>query len=95
MRRSQWFWLKLSIYLFHYAALGFAVPGLMIALRRWRQYYSVLAIVGYLLGAYGVLTVSPRYLFPAEVFVWVFAAVGVRRLCGRPITGDLACESAS
>jgi 4-amino-4-deoxy-L-arabinose transferase-like glycosyltransferase len=78
--RSPWFWLKALIYAFHYAALMFAALGAMMALRRWRQYYSVFAIIVYLFGAYGLLTVSPRYLFPAEVLIWVLAAVGVRRL---------------
>ena len=80
VRRSPWFWLKLSIYLFHYVALVCAALGVRVALRQWREYYAVFAIVGYLFGAYGILTVSPRYLFPAEVFVWVLAAAGIRRL---------------
>ncbi len=77
IRHSPWFWLKLSIYVFHYAALAFALLGVALVFRRWRQYYAVFAIVGYLCVVYGILTVSPRYLFPAEVFFWVLGAVGL------------------
>lgn len=78
IRRSPWFWLKLSIYIFHYAALAFVLLGLALLFRQWRRYYAVFAIVGYLFGVYGILTVSPRYLFPAEVFLWILGAAGLR-----------------
>ena len=46
-------------------------------MKRWREAYALYAVVGYLVAVYAVLTVLPRYLFPAEIFLWVFAAAGL------------------
>jgi len=80
IRHSPWFWLKLSIHLLHFTALALALLGVALVLTRWRQYFALFAIIGYLFGVYGILTVTPRYLFPAQVFIWILAAVGLRRL---------------
>jgi 4-amino-4-deoxy-L-arabinose transferase-like glycosyltransferase len=94
IRHSPWFWLKLLIYVLHYAALALALFGVALVLRQWRRYYAVFAIVGYLFGVYGILLVSPRYLFPAEVFLWVLGAVGLHQLWdGRLVRHTVAVGS--
>ena len=80
---APYFLLKLVIYGFHYAALGLGALGAWISIKRWREFYAMYAGVLYLVAAYALLTVLPRYLFPAEVFLWVFAAVGGLRLLAR------------
>ena len=75
--------LKLVIYLIHFAALGLGGVGAWISLRRWRDVYAILAGGLYLVAAYAFLTILPRYLFPAEVFLWVVAAAGALWLSHR------------
>jgi hypothetical protein len=70
------FTLKLVIYAFHYYALILAAAGAVVSIRRWRERFVIYAVIAYLLAAYGLLTVLPRYLFPAEVFLWILAGVG-------------------
>lgn len=68
------FWLKAAIYVFHFTALVLGGAGMWRARGAWRDWYAPYAIVVYLCAVYGLLTVLPRYLFPAEMFLWVFAA---------------------
>jgi 4-amino-4-deoxy-L-arabinose transferase-like glycosyltransferase len=77
------FGMKLVIYAFHAFALAFGAGGAWILRKRWREAYGVVAVIVYLGAAYFPLTVMPRYLFPAEVFVWVLAGVGLTGLWGR------------
>jgi 4-amino-4-deoxy-L-arabinose transferase-like glycosyltransferase len=95
IRHSPWFWLKLSIHLFHFSALAFSLVGAAVVLSRWRRYFALCAIIVYLLGAYGILTVTPRYLFPAQVFIWILAAVGLCRVWNTADQGGSGCESVS
>ncbi len=95
IRHSPWFWLKLSIHLFHFTALAFSLVGAAVVLSRWRQYFALFAIIVYLLGVYGILTVTPRYLFPAQVFIWILAAVGLCRVWHPADQGGSGCESVS
>lgn len=71
---------KLATYVFHYSAVGLGALALGIAVRRWREFYVVLALIGYLIAVHAVLTILPRYLYPAETFLWVLAGVGASRL---------------
>ena len=70
------FWVRLLVYLFHYAALVLAVVGVWATRRQWRIWLPVYGAVAYLILVYGVLNAIPRYLFPAEVFLWVLAGAG-------------------
>jgi 4-amino-4-deoxy-L-arabinose transferase-like glycosyltransferase len=73
------FAVKAAMYGFHYAALTLAGLGAYAARRRWREWLPVCLAIGYLTLAYGVLTVLPRYLFPATIFLWVLAGLGLTR----------------
>jgi 4-amino-4-deoxy-L-arabinose transferase-like glycosyltransferase len=74
---------KLVIYVLHYLALAFAALGAWISLKRSRDVYVVVAVIAYLVAAYSLLTILPRYLFPAEVFAWVLAGAGFSWLWSR------------
>lgn len=67
---------KLATYAFHWAALGLGAVGAWSTRRRWLDAWPVSAPVLYLLVAHWPLAVVPRYLFPAEVFLWVLAGAG-------------------
>ncbi len=71
------FSLKLAVYVFHYFALVLGTLGACVSIRRWREAYALYAVIGYLAAVYAILTVLPRYLFPAETFLWAFAAAGL------------------
>jgi hypothetical protein len=74
------FWAKLAIYIFHYVALIFGTIGVWFSRREWRNYYVPACGIIYFLGTYGVLTILPRYLFPTQIFFWVFAGIGIIRV---------------
>lgn len=74
---SMNFALKLAVYIFHYFALALGLLGACVSIRRWRQAYGLYAVIGCLVAVHALLTVLPRYLFPAEPFLWVFAAMGL------------------
>jgi 4-amino-4-deoxy-L-arabinose transferase-like glycosyltransferase len=77
------FWLRVAIYLFHYAALVLAAIGVRATWSQRHRWFAVHAAILYLLFSYGVLTVSPRYLFPIEIFLWVLASAGLSSLWAR------------
>jgi hypothetical protein len=71
------FWGKILIYIFHYTALIFGVLGAWLSIRRWRIFYTAFAVIVYFIGTYGMLTILPRYLFPTQIFFWLFAGVAI------------------
>jgi len=77
---------KLIIYLFHMAALGLGVLGLVSFWPAWRTAGPVMLIPAYFLLVHFFLTAQPRYLFPAEAFLWVLAGGAVQRLMERRAT---------
>lgn len=74
------FWSKLALYLFHYVGLLAGLVGMWRYRRRWRVALPMLGFIGYLTLVHLVIYALPRYLFPAEVFWWVFAAAALARL---------------
>lgn len=71
------FWARTAIYIFHYAALVFGTLGAWISRHSWRKLYMPFSFILYSLLIYGILTVSPRYLFPVQIFFWIFAGIAV------------------
>lgn len=68
------FWPKLYIYVFHFGVLLATPFALWRQRTRWRQWLVlVLVIVGFS-GAYTLLTIIPRYLFPLMAFYTVLAS---------------------
>lgn len=68
---------KLALYLFHYFALIFGALGAVGSWRRKRVSMIVSATILYLLVTHALLTISPRYLFPAMLLFWVFVGQGL------------------
>ena len=77
LAQAPGFWPKAVLYAAHWSALLLAAVGLWVTRRRWREWGALSATVVYLLVVYGVLIVTPRYLFPAETFLWVLAGTAV------------------
>ena len=71
------FWQKLLLYVFHYVALLVGAAGLILNRRRWRDLWPLYAPFGYFLGIHLVLSAIPRYLFPLEPFLWLFAGAAL------------------
>jgi hypothetical protein len=68
---------KIAVYAWHYAALVLAVVVVGRCRLRWRDALVIVAVIGYFLAVHSVLFVIPRYLFPAELFLWVLAGQAV------------------
>lgn len=71
---AEAFWPKLALYIFHFAALILGLWGMLIGLRRhfWAL-FPLYSMVGYILALHSVLTAIPRYVFPIEPLLWLFA----------------------
>lgn len=78
--QTESFWPKLAMYIFHYTALLGGLAGIWLTRRRWRWTLPPLLFIGYTSAVHLVLEVRPRYIFPTEVFWWVFAAAALARL---------------
>ncbi len=74
---------KLALYLFHYAALIGGLIGIWLYRRRWRVALPMIGLIAYLTLVHLALYALPRYLFPTEVFWWVFAAATLWRIFQR------------
>lgn len=72
------FWSKLALYLLHYVGLLAGLAGMWLYRRQWRVALPMLGVIAYLTLVHLFLYALPRYLFPAEVFWWVFAAAALQ-----------------
>ncbi|HVO44203.1 MAG TPA: glycosyltransferase family 39 protein [Aggregatilineales bacterium] len=71
------FWPKLTLYVFHFGALILGIVGMVLC---WRKFWLALPLVGYFLyttAVHSVLLALPRYLFPVQPVLIVFASVTV------------------
>ncbi len=80
LTRGDAFWQKLALYLFHYAGLIFGLIGMWMYRRRWQIALPMIGFIAYVSLVHLVLYALPRYLFPTEVFWWIFAAAALIRL---------------
>jgi 4-amino-4-deoxy-L-arabinose transferase-like glycosyltransferase len=71
------FWQKLVLYALHYIALIAGAVGMWRYRRRWRAALPMLGFIAYVTLVHLALYALPRYLFPTEVFLWVFAAAAL------------------
>jgi 4-amino-4-deoxy-L-arabinose transferase-like glycosyltransferase len=75
---SSWtFWVRVSVYFFHYAALLLAAAGVWATLSDWRRWSPIYATALYFLLVHALLPASPRYLFPLEPFLWVLGSAAI------------------
>jgi 4-amino-4-deoxy-L-arabinose transferase-like glycosyltransferase len=77
LTRGDAFWPKLAIYLFHYIGLVFGLAGLWLTRRRWRVTLALAGFILYTSLLHLLLQAIPRYIFPTEMFWWVFAAAAL------------------
>lgn len=75
--QGEGFWAKLALYLMHYTALVAGLVGMWLYRRRWRAALPMIGFIAYLTLVHLFLLALPRYLFPAEVFWWVFASATI------------------
>jgi 4-amino-4-deoxy-L-arabinose transferase-like glycosyltransferase len=78
--QSESFIPKLILYLFHYGALVAGAVGIWRTRRCWQVSLPMIGLIGYITLVHLVLYALPRYLFPTEVFFYVFAAASFFRL---------------
>jgi 4-amino-4-deoxy-L-arabinose transferase-like glycosyltransferase len=81
--RTDQFWPKLALYVFHFAGLLFGLAGMAGLLRRWRALLPLYGVVVYFTGIHLVLLALPRYLFPMYIVWWMFAAASLLWLWDR------------
>lgn len=81
--QGEGFWPKLAIYLFHYVGIIFGLIGLWLARQQWRITLPLVGFLAYTTLIHVVLIVEPRYIFPTEVFFWIFASVALVALWDR------------
>lgn len=75
--RTDGFFFKLLIYLFHFTSVGMGLLGLCLSWRRWREVLPLALMLAYGTAVYAVLIILPRYLFPLMPFFWVAAGYGL------------------
>jgi hypothetical protein len=68
------FWSKLVLYVFHLWALIFGAVGMVLHRRRWWGLLPLYGYVVYTLAVHSVLFATPRYIFPTEPILILFAA---------------------
>ncbi len=75
--RGEAFWPKLSLYIFHYLGFIAGLIGMWLSRRQWRVTLPLIGFIAYTTLIHLVLTALPRYLFPNDVFWWIFAGVAL------------------
>lgn len=78
--RTEGFWPKLTLYIFHYVSVGLGIVGLALSYRRWREILSLALILLYVTAVQSVLHVRARMLFPLMPFFWIAAGYAILRL---------------
>jgi 4-amino-4-deoxy-L-arabinose transferase-like glycosyltransferase len=79
LTQGDYFWPKLTLYVLHYAALIAGVVGIWRYRRAWTIALPMIGFIIYVTLVHLALYALPRYLFPTEVFWWIFAAAALER----------------
>ena len=77
---AEGFWPKLILYVFHYVGLLCGLAGMLLARRQWRVGLVYSGFIAYTLLLHLVLLALPRYIFPTQVFLWLFAAYALAHI---------------
>ncbi|MEO8392564.1 MAG: phospholipid carrier-dependent glycosyltransferase [Chloroflexota bacterium] len=83
LTQANAFWSKLALYALHYAALIGGLAGIWLYRRQWPIALPLIGFIIYVTLVHLVLLALPRYIFPTEVFWWIFAAAALDRLFAR------------
>lgn len=82
LTQADGFWPKLVVYVFHYVGLAAGLIGMWLTRRRWRVALPLIGFILYTTLVHLFLLALPRYIFPTEVFWWVFAAAALAKVIG-------------
>lgn len=74
---TEGFWLRLLIYVLHFAGLLAGLAGLWLSRQRWRQSLPMAVFIAYTLLVHLALHAIPRYLFPILPLCWVFGGIAL------------------
>ena len=77
------FWPKLALYALHTVGLIAGLIGMWLYRRRWVIALPMISFIIYVTLVHLALLALPRYLFPTEIFWWIFAAAAFQRLLAR------------
>lgn len=77
---GEGFWIKLIIYIWHYAALFGGVLGFLLSGRRWRLALIPAGFIAYTTLLHFILLALPRYIFPAYICFLCLTALLIARL---------------
>ena len=80
LTQIEGFAVKLAVWLFHYAAIVFGLAGMWLSRRSWRMTLALAGFAGYTVLAHFFLLALPRYLFPIEIPLLIFASAAMVRL---------------
>jgi 4-amino-4-deoxy-L-arabinose transferase-like glycosyltransferase len=83
LTRADYFWPKLALYVLHYIALIAGLIGIGLYRREGTIALPMIGFIIYVTLVHLALLALPRYLFPTEIFWWVFAAAALERLFAR------------
>lgn len=86
LTQGDYFWPKLTIYLFHNLGMLAGLAGIWISRRNWRIALPLAGVIIYFLLAHFVLYVIPRYLFPLDMVWWVFGGIALATVSRRLTT---------
>ena len=81
--RAEGFASKLLVWAFHYVALAFGGLGIWLLRARWQLTLPLAGFALYTLAAHLVLHAEPRYIFPIEFALIVFASAALIQLYDR------------
>jgi hypothetical protein len=74
---AEHFWYKLALYLLHYGGIVAGLAGLWQQRRNWPAAALPAAFIAYTYALHLLLLALPRYIFPSQVYWWIFAAIAL------------------
>ncbi|MBI1258560.1 MAG: phospholipid carrier-dependent glycosyltransferase [Chloroflexi bacterium] len=83
LTQGDYFWPKLTLYVLHYLALLAGLAGMWLYRRARSGALPMIGFIIYVTLVHLALLALPRYLFPNEIFWWIFAAAALERLTRR------------
>ncbi|MBN1966287.1 MAG: hypothetical protein JW910_16685, partial [Anaerolineae bacterium] len=74
---GDWFFAKLILYIFHFTGLLAGLVGMWLLRRCWQVVLPLIGFILYTTLVHLILMVTPRYIFPLEMFWWIFASAAL------------------
>lgn len=71
------FWAKLAVYGFHFVGILAGLAGLWLTRRNWRLTLPLAGFLLYTSIVHFILDAIPRYLFPVDLVLWIFASAAL------------------